>query len=415
MRSSLVCVGLLICASVCLSTPAKAAGFEFTVGESKLKFYGFTRLDVLYTDSKANDPQLIQWIRSEHDTLPPSATVARPDDPELSIHPKLTRFGFDMNTPPVTKLGNATVSGKIEVDFYNTATSESRAALRMRHAYMKLGWTQAAITVGQLGDLIAPLAPVANNDMVMWNAGNLGDRRPQIRFEFLPSFGEGNRLAIQGMIGQTGAVDGQSLDGGTGPAAHDGVDAAVPTLQGRLGLTAKTWVEAKSLDIGVWVHSATEALPEGAAEIAGEDEWTSSAVGFDLKLPLHDKVSIEAEGWSGKNLDDVRGGIGQGVNTTADDPSLGEEIESTGGWAQLTLQPAAVYAISIGGNFDDPEDHLPEAGARDKNTVIYLANRITPGGGVTIGLDYLNWKTEFTGGLPDGEANRINLFGQYSF
>jgi len=410
LRSSRFSLALLVLGALSMARPATGAGFEFTVGESKLKFYGFTRLDLQYTDSRANDPQVIQWIRSESDTLPLSGTVARPDDPELTIYPKLTRFGFDMATSPVTKLGNASVSGKIELDFYNTATSESRTALRMRHAYMKLGWSQAALTVGQLAELISPLNPVANNDMVMWNAGNLGDRRPQIRFEFLPTVGEGNRLALQAMIGQTGAIDGQSLDGGSGPAAHDGVDAAIPTLQGRVGFTGKSWVEGKSFEIGAWAHTATEALADGAAPIGGEDEWTSSAFGFDLRLPLHAKASIEAEGWSGKNLDDVRGGIGQGINVVT-----GKEIESTGGWAQLTLQPTSVYAVSIGGNFDDPEDNLPEAGARDKNTVIYLANRITPGGGLTFGLDYLNWKTEWTGGAPDGKANRITLFGQYAF
>jgi hypothetical protein len=424
-RSAVFCLGAIVLASVAMADePAKHTGYEFTVGESKVKLYGFTRLDVEYTDSRSNDPQVIQWIRSENDSVPSGGNYAQPDDPEMSIHPKLTRMGLDLGTPPVAKLGNAKASAKIEVDFYNAAASESRAALRMRHAYFKLAWTRAALTVGQLTDLISPLMPVVNNDLVMWNAGNLGDRRPQIRFELLPAVGDGNRLALQAMLGQTGVIDGQSLDGGTGPAANDGVDAAVPTVQGRLGWTGKhVWVPATTYEVGVWGHTATEALPEGGM-IAGEDEWTSSAFGFDLRLPVHAKVSIEAEGWAGKNLDDVRGGIGQGVNNasyasgtkTVSDVNRGKEIESSGGWAQLTVQAAPVYAVSVGGSFDDPEDNLQTGkGARDKNTVIYLANRIMPGGGFTFGLDYLNWKTEWTGGDRDGEANRLNLFGQYSF
>ncbi len=425
VRSFLVGLGVCLSASVAAADePAKHNGFHFTVGESKLRFYGFTRLDIAFDDSKLSHPQVPQWVKSEMDDAAPSGNVAAPDDPELSIYPKLTRFGFDMSTPAIPKLGNAKPSGKIEIDFYNSASSESRAALRMRHGFFKLAWDGAALTVGQLSDLISPLYPAANNDMIMWNAGNLGDRRPQVRFELLPDVGEGNALALQAMIGQTGVIDGQSLDGGSGPTAHDGADAAVPTLQGRLGWTGQHfWIANQTYGLGVWGHFATEALPEGSGMIAGEDEWTSNVVGFDLRLPLHENVVLQAEGWAGKNLDDLRGGIGQGINNSVytdndgstDDVGRGQEIESVGGWAQLTARVNPSYAVSVGASFDDPEENLPTAGARDMNTVVFLANRITPGGGITIGVDYLNWTTEWTGGLEDGKANRIKLFGQYSF
>jgi hypothetical protein len=122
-----------------------------------------------------------------------------------------------------------------------------------------------------------------------------------------------------------------------------------------------------------------------------------------------------AEFWSGKNLDDVRGGIGQGVNNTAADPDQGKEIEATGGWFQLGYQAMPSWKVYIGYSFDNPEDGLPAAGARDKNTVVYLANRLTFGP-VTFGIDYLNWTTEWTGaGAKDGTDNRFNFFAQYNF
>jgi hypothetical protein len=218
------------------------------------------------------------------------------------------------------------------------------------------------------------------------------------------------------MVGMTGAVDNQSLDGGVGAANLDGVDAAYPTLQARGAFAGKaSWAGGLPIEIGVWVHQANEKLPEGATPIGTADDWDSQAFGADLKLPLHRAVTIEAEAWSGKNLDDVRGGIGQGVNITAADPDLGEEIESVGGWAQIGLKASNAYSVYVGGTLDDPEDGLPAAGARDKNEVYYLANRFTTGGGFLIGFDYLNWTTEWNGGLPDGTDNRFNLFGQYNF
>jgi hypothetical protein len=63
---------------------------------------------------------------------------------------------------------------------------------------------------------------------------------------------------------------------------------------------------------------------------------------------------------------------------------------------------------------DDPDSGLPVSGARDKNVVFYLGNRIKLGP-VTFGADYLNWTTEWTGGFDDGTDNRFNFFAQYNF
>lgn len=393
--------------------PPKPQGLVVESGDWKIKFYGFARLDMYYDDSKPNDPQLPQFIRSEDGTV--SANTAEKGDAQFNMHPKLTRFGIDVTGPAVEALGGAKTSGKLEVDFYGGTTSESRSVPRMRHAWVKLAWSDSALTVGQRDDLISPLMPIVNNDMVMWNAGNLADRRPQVRFEYTPKAGDG-QVYIGAMIGLTGAVDNQSLDGGTGAANLDGVDAAMPTLQLRGAYKGPHfWMDGKTFEIGLWVHTASEELAEEAAPINGEDSWDSFAVGLDLSLPLMDGLDLQGEFWSGKNLDDVRGGIGQGVNVTGADPDQGEEIEARGGWLQLGYKATEAWTVYFGYSFDDPEDGLPAAGARDKNTVIYLGNRIKVGP-VTFGADYLNWTTEWTGsGADDGTDNRFNFFAQYNF
>src|SRR5688572_1654720 len=311
----------------------KPQGLQIESGDWKIKFYGFLRLDLQYDDSKPNDPQVIQWIRSEDDTAP-AAIGAEENDADFNMHAKLTRFGFDVTGPSIDALGGAKTSGKIEMDFYGNNSSESRAAIRMRHAYLKLAWENSAIFAGQREDVISPLFPVVNGDFVMWNAGNLGDRRPQLRYEYYPKMGDG-QVFLQAMIGMTGADDGQSLDGGTGPSNLDGIDSAMPTMQIRLAYKGShLWVNGKTFEIGLWGHMASEELAESSAPINGEDSWDSQAFGMDLTLPIFEGLDLQAELWSGSNLDDVRGGIGQGVNATAGDPDLGEEIDSTGGWIQ---------------------------------------------------------------------------------
>jgi hypothetical protein len=397
--------------------PPKPQGLVVESGDWKIKFYGFARLDLQFDDSKPNDPQLPQWIRSEDGTV--SANTAAKGDAQFNMHPKLTRFGFDLTGPAIEALGGAKTSGKLEIDFYGGTTSESRSAPRMRHAWLKLAWTDSALTIGQRDDLIAPLIPIVNNDMVMWNAGNLADRRPQVRFEYLPKMGDG-QVFLQAMIGLTGAVDNQNIGTDAGPSVVstlDGVDAAMPTFQVRAAYKGPhLWMDGKTFEVGVWAHMATEELPEKAPSINGEDSWDSQAFGLDLTLPLYEGLDLMAELWSGKNLDDVRGGIGQGINSTGGDPDQGKEIESTGGWVQLGYQVMPSWKVYLGYSYDNPEDGLPAAaGFRDKNTVIYLGNRLTFGS-VTLGIDYLNWTTEWTGaGANDGKDNRFNLFAQYNF
>src|SRR2546428_344657 len=80
--------------------------------------------------------------------------------------------------PDVAALANAKTGGKLEVDFYNNGLagqSESREALRMRHAYLTMKWDDFTLLAGQTADVISPIYPIVNNDLVMWGAGNLGD------------------------------------------------------------------------------------------------------------------------------------------------------------------------------------------------------------------------------------------------
>lgn len=399
--------------------PTKQTPFELQVGEGKLKLYGFLRTDAQYDDSKPNDPQVVAFIRSEDETRPISATVARPGDSDFDLHAKLTRLGVDIGGYTVEALHSAVVSGKAEIDFYNAATTESRGFLRVRHAYLNLAWKSSAVLLGQTADVISPLFPAVNADFVMWNAGNLADRRPQIRYTWSPAVGSGGKFFLQAALGATGAVDGQSLDlspAGTSAVANlDGVDAAVPTTQLRLAYNGGSWVAGKKFELGAWGHAAREDLADGAPRIGGRDSWDSRAFGVDLKIPLAKKVDFEAELWSGENLDDVRGGIGQGVNVTAGDRNLGAEVESTGGWAQLGLSPCSWFTVYGGYSFDNPEDGLAASGARDRNTVYFLATRFKPSTNLSFGVDYLNWTTEWTGGLNDGTDNRFIAYAQWNF
>ena len=161
-------------------------------GGSTVDFYGFIRTDFIIDSQRPNSAQSPQWI------------VDGTED-NFTLHPRLTRFGMNYNGGEVGDLG--TISGKLEIDFQNGG-SDSRARPRYRHAYMTLDMGDAQLLIGQTWDLVSPLYPAANSDTLMWNTGNLGDRRTQIRYS--RSLSDGLDFAVA--AGLTGAVDQKDLD-----------------------------------------------------------------------------------------------------------------------------------------------------------------------------------------------------------
>lgn len=357
--------------------------------DNRLKFYGFLRLDTIYHDSKPQHPQFTQWIQAE------DPTGKNSDDDELTIYPRLSRFGIDYFGPRVDRLYGLDLGGKFEIDFQNGG-SESRQVPRFRHAYLKLFQGDFSILAGQTSDIISPLFPTVNSDSLMWNAGNLGDRRPQLRLAYEPKIGPG-QLSLMGGPALSGAIDARDLDNN---GTRDGEDSGLPNLQFRVGYATSLWQKDKPATIGLWSLRGWEDSLE---------RFDSYAYGLDLSLPLSSSLTLRGELWKGRNLSDFRGGVGQGVQATTR-----REIDSLGGWAELVCRIAPWFTLAPGYTLDNPTDADISRGARSKNWTFYLVNRFQLGGGFLIGLDYIYWKTEYKD-LEDGDANRFNLFFQYDF
>lgn len=254
--------------------------------------------------------------------------------------------------------------------------------------------------IGQTSDVISPLFPPANGDTLMWNAGNLGDRRMQVRLAW-QSQGEDLRWSVAGALGLSGAVDQQDLDT---DGMRDGEAAGTPNWQSRVGLSYP--LGARRLSLGLWGFSSSEELSE---PVAGRASFDGAAIGVDFEMPFGASLLVRGEAWKGSNLSDVRGGIGQSVN-----PLTGEEIDSRGGWIEVGGNLAPSYQAFLGYTLDRPDDGQVPVGGRTLNTAVYLANRFTLSDRFTTGIDLLRWRTEYQG-LPDGLDNRLNAYLIYSF
>lgn len=361
---------------------------------NKVKLYGFLRLDLDFDSQRPNNGQIPFFITT------PDARAGGSGNGDFSMHPRLTRFGLDYTGPTIAKLKDAKVTGKFEADFENGG-SESRQIIRIRHAYLRLGWKDFSLTGGQTWDAVSPLFPTVNHDSLMWNAGNVGDRRPQLRAAYERKAGRG-KLSLVGAAGLTGAIDAQDLDAN---GFRDGEESALPNVQGRVGYSYPLG-KGREASFGV---SGFYGFMKTSRAVAGRTEFNSQLVNLDLTLPLHPRVTLRGEGWWGRNMSDVRGGAGQGINV-----ATGREIRGRGGWGEATFRLSRYFSMSPGFTTDDPVDGDLPSGGRTRNRAFYLGNRITPGGNVSFGADYLRWRTDYKGFLR-GVNNRVNIFLQYNF
>jgi hypothetical protein len=287
--------------------------------------------------------------------------------------------------------------GLVEIDFYEGG-AENKPRPMIRHAYLTLDWPEERFTIlaGQTWDIISPLTPDTVNYAVAWWVGNIGYRRPQLRLTKL--FGDSDLLVtVTGGVARTIGRDNVQN------AVDTGEDAGMPTVQGRLALTVPS--PGGSATLGVSGHWGREEF-----DVAGEnrdvDTWS---INGDLRLNLGSSLVLQAEIFSGSNLDAFNGGVGQGVNL-----GLHEGIEARGGWASLTLNAISDVVLNLGYAIDDPEPEFLSRAGRDRNQALWINSWYSVTKSVRLGAELSRWETEYV----DGEtSDSLRMQGSivYSF
>lgn len=379
--------------ALAMSTPPATIDWQdLTKSGYPIRFYGFLRMDAYYNTARMNSVVLPATVRPEG---------PRRNDNQFELDPRLTRFGFDI-TP--VKVGSSTLTAKLETDFANfpVGSTESRATPRIRLAYIDLANDDGfGLRVGQDWDIVSPLYPAVNHELLMWNAGNTGDRRAQIQGRYRP---KDSAFELEASLGLTGAVNGQDLDTPTGE--RDGFDSGMPHLQMRAGSKPFEFVDKKPIDFGAWgMFGRTET----DTFFNGENRFDTWLAGLDLQVPLTSSLTLRGEVWTGENLGDIRGGIGQTINTT-----MGREIGSTGGWGELVYAHSAATKFHFGGSIDDPDNADLNTNNPSRNMTSYVGTVLDWESGLRTAFDVIYWETEYQGGAA-GNAVRFNLYFQFNF
>lgn len=354
-----------------------------------IQFYGYLKLDAAYDTSRIETGNYAKWVTRENQN---------DDDDQFNMTANETRLGFLING---SEKDGMTTSGKVEVDFYGAGAAENKAHLMMRHAYMKLDWKQKRFNIlaGQTSDVISPLVPGTLNYSVGWWSGNIGYRRPQIRLTREYSLKDEVNLKLEGALARTIGRDSVT-------STDSGEDSGTPTWQGRASVTLPL-INQKKATIGLSAHIGKEEYDLAAS--GRNTEFDTWSINMDFAQPITDKVAIQTELFTGKNLDTYLGGIGQGVNTTALN-----EIDSTGGWVAACIGPWNNKKFNVGIAMDDVERGDVSDGDRILNrslfgNIIYSLNKQAD-----FGFELSHWRTEYYGS-GDAESLRAQAALIYRF
>jgi hypothetical protein len=362
--------------------------------------YGFLRYDMMRHDSQMNNNLVPMWVRNEYD-----GSVIK-DDPALAHHPRLTRVGMRFSGWQLSDRWKADVG--IEIDFQNFAGgSESRQTPRMRLGYIRLHYGYWQFMGGQHWDIISPLFPNINLNGVNWNIGNLGDRRPQLRVTFAPQLEDGGALYFTGALCQGGAVNMADVDKNAVP---DGQDSDFGQIQGRFGVKEPI-TDNYELRCGVWGHFGQDEVFINDTTLVKRD-FDSWSAGADIWFSIHKRFRIQGEFWTGENLADVRGGIGQSTI-----PEEGIGIRSSGGWGEFNFDASAKVTLIAGYSLDDPKDEdLIYNNMRTKNQLGYAGVRWKPWPkSFMLSLEYMHFRTDYTGFDETSVNNHTDVHFMYFF
>jgi hypothetical protein len=355
-----------------------------------VELYGMIKLDAAYDSSKTSVGNYAQWVENEN---------KNDHDSQFSMTPKQTRIDMKINGPANDEFRT---SGLVEIDFYGTDAGENKAGILLRHAYMQFDWPKDrfSILAGQTSDLISPLFPSTLNYTVNWWVGNIGYRRPQIRFTKIYALDKDVDWTIAGALVRT-----------IGSATNDfttdaGKASGMPGLQARTALKFPFFGD-KPTEVGFSSHWAKEELDTNS--YGQHKNFYSWSYNIDITQPVNKWLAFKGELFTGQDLSTYLGGIGQGVNTKTN-----KEIGSKGGWIAASLGPWDKWNFNLGAGVDTACKDDVDTGGRTLNRNVFGNMIYSFDKNAKVGLELSHWRTEYKG--PGGaEDLRAQMSFMYNF
>lgn len=349
-----------------------------------IDWYGSVKLDASYDQDLTSHGNYVMWVQSQEGV---------DNDEQFNMTHKETRFGI-----VTTGKGyhNAIVGGKLEFDMYGGDATENQALLLLRHAYFTVESGQFGFLAGQTEDLFSPLLPSTLNYGVLWNSGNLGYRRPQVRLSYTIEPSDQTNVLLAGGAFRTIGDDltptlslAADAAGEESDESDDGTDAGIPSFQGLLELN-HNFPSGATLRMGV---SGLYGQLKAEGTLGTSETYKSQAVVGHVEVVVSPNFGFSGEYFTGSNLANYLGGIDNG-NTL-------DGVATKGGWGSVWTNLTNKVKLTAGGGLDDPDDADISSGSRSKNQSYFGSLQFTPIPLFTIGAEVSQWKTWY----KDGDAS----------
>jgi len=330
-----------------------------------------------------------------------------------------TRLGLNLEGP--SKEDEPALKGKFEADFAGAGGKDTEfnnfngsSGFRIRQSWGSVNFKDIGLTLlfGQTDDVITPLDPPSVNPSSLNGAGNLGNRRPQIR--------------VTEVVGPVELAVALTHDRLIDSDVEKAVPPSSPALQGRLGVKLPaTWAgEKANLAAGVGgLYGKNEAANVDDKDRAPRSPKTYS-INADLSAPLIDILTLTGEFFMGQNLSRYGdGSLGQKLLAPAR-----TGVKSVGWWGALAAKLPASFSVATGAGAEslDKDDRL--AGKIESNMFIFgnVAYNFTSAAKLT--FEYLNLGTNYADAITQdangndmkvksdaGHLNRFELNFRYDF
>ena len=361
----------IISAALALCCVTGAAAQESATSKYSVKFYGHIKSDFIYDKHGVAADDYMKYVATERNL-----------DRDYRSSARGTRFGLDITD-------GDKVSAKIETDFLGlsenvetTSAGGSTADLRIRHAWVNMKAGKWDILAGQTWHLTPLEFSGTNNEFALGYSGVLWSRAPQLRASYRA--GDSMTFAAAAVRPTTKLTD------------SEGTASGMPQFQAqaqvKVGKAKFTLMGA----YGKWRNTTT--LATGEVMLAD--------LGYNI--PLTDMLTLNGQVWTGQNLADFLGGIGNmGYG--------GDEVKASGGFANLLIKPEGRFSYNLAYGVDNPSDSriAASATAKTRNTTMLANASYLAYEKVTITLEAAKQTTEYK--LTTGYTELDNLHYQLSF
>lgn len=284
------CTRLAVVAAFAAALVAGVASAEIVLVENEkntVSLYGFVKLDATYQSDGMNSL-----------TAPRFATGGEGGTNFTAMH---SRFGLKWSGPQ--SAGGLKVGGLLEWDLFDA--SRNQMQFRDRLVALTLSKDESTWLFGQHWDVFSPLNPTSlMTNGNLWQTGNLGFRRAQVRYTYSGAAGE---LAF--------SANDPTSDGAT--------ESQVPVFESRAGF--KFAGKGRLGVSGAWGQ-------DRRTTAAGEEDLDIAGLGVDWVVPLGTAFVWQGEAAAGENL-----GIFLSRSGVAADNATGrlEAQEVTAYWTEL--------------------------------------------------------------------------------